>query len=78
MTTNGVLSLSYELGYHRRRIDWFDVDAKGKSKDAGVFIDGFLTGKKIYGRPVDLKFDKQGNLYITDDSAGIIYKVSKI
>ena len=58
------------------KIAWLDIDANGKMRDFGDFMTGFLSGKKIYGQPVDLKFDAQGNLFISDDSAGIIYKIS--
>ncbi len=40
------------------------------------FITGFLKGDEAIARPVDLVFDKTGNLYISDDKAGVIYKVS--
>ena len=70
---HGSLNLSEPVGY---RIDWFDVDEHGRSKDAGVLMDGFLKDSDhIYGRPVDLKFGPDGSLYISDDTAGVIYKV---
>lgn len=46
------------------------------------FITGFLPANEKHngpnsalGRPVDLAFDKEGSLYISDDKAGIVYKV---
>jgi len=43
------------------------------------FISGWLTpsGSKL-GRPVDVIFDADGALYISDDKVGVIYRVSKI
>lgn len=46
------------------------------------FLSGFLpvgaTGpESATGRPVDLVFDKDGNLFISDDKAGVIYRVWK-
>lgn len=42
------------------------------------YITGFLTGNKnVLGRPVDLIYDSQQNLYISDDKAGLIYILSK-
>jgi len=48
------------------------------------FISGFLPasptgeqGTQTIGRPVDLMFDKEGSLYISDDKAGVIYKLAK-
>lgn len=41
------------------------------------FITGFLEGNQAIGRPVDLIFDKEGNLYISDDKAGAVYLIKK-
>lgn len=42
------------------------------------FLTGFIDrGGQVSGRPVDLVFDSQGSLYISDDKAGNIYKVIK-
>lgn len=39
------------------------------------FITGWLTPAGALGRPVALVFDKSGNLYVSDDKAGVIYQV---
>lgn len=40
------------------------------------FITGWLTkSAQAWGRPVDVKFDPLGNMFITDDLANAIYKV---
>ncbi|MBI2022581.1 PQQ-dependent sugar dehydrogenase [Candidatus Daviesbacteria bacterium] len=41
------------------------------------FITGFLKAEEVLGRPVDLEFDQQGSLYISDDKKGTVYKVIK-
>lgn len=41
------------------------------------FITEFLDGIAAKGRPVDLTFDNKGNLYISDDKAGVVYRVSR-
>lgn len=47
------------------------------------FLTGFLPAdatrspEEALGRPVDLTFDKEGSLYVSDDKAGVVYKVVK-
>ncbi len=41
------------------------------------FLTGFINGSIANGRPVDLIYDKSGNLFISDDKAGSIYVVYK-
>ena len=58
------------------------LDAQGNYEGTDDFITGLLpqfgASDGALGRPVDLLFDSQGNLYISDDKAGIIYKVHYI
>ena len=57
----------------------YDLDFNGNvlSQIPADFVSGWLKSKDIInGRPVDLKFDNNGNLYISDDAAGVIYKVA--
>lgn len=39
------------------------------------FLTGFLKGSEAIGRPVDMVFDLDGNLYFSDDKAGKVYRV---
>lgn len=41
-----------------------------------VFVDGFLQGDKVVGRPVDVAQLPDGSLLLSDDYAGRIYRVS--
>jgi glucose/arabinose dehydrogenase len=41
------------------------------------FITGFIKDANVLGRPVDLLFNKDGYLLISDDKSGLIYIVSK-
>lgn len=52
----------------------------GKYKAAEDFISGWLLkdGKTSSGRPVDIVFDKNGIMYVSDDKAGVVYKVEYI
>lgn len=80
---HGSWNRSTPTGY---KIVRFKLDEKGTYQGVEDFITGWLktsnqqpvTSNQIYGRPADLKFDGTGNLYITDDKAGVIYKVKPI
>lgn len=80
---HGSWNRSEPVGY---KIVRYDLDKNGNilSQEPIDFISGWLenqkpaTNNRIYGRPVDLKFDVKGNLYISDDATGIIYKVNPI
>jgi glucose/arabinose dehydrogenase len=42
------------------------------------FITGWLTEDgKVIGRPVDILIEPGGVLYISDDYAGVIYRVAR-
>ena len=41
------------------------------------FITGFLKGNQVSGRPVDLAFSPKGELFISDDKAGVIYRLRR-
>lgn len=40
-------------------------------------LSGFIQGKNAEGRPVDVVFNNEGNLFVSDDKAGAIYIVTK-
>lgn len=40
------------------------------------FLTGFRSSGRVQGRPVDLAFDKSGELFVSDDKAGAIYRIS--
>jgi glucose/arabinose dehydrogenase len=53
------------------------LDAQGNPEGEPVdFLTGFLENGMVKGRPVDLMIEPGGTLYITDDYAGVVYKVS--
>ena len=59
-------------GYKVVALQW-DKAGKISSSD---FMAGFLSAKGVSGRPVDITQDQKGNLYISDDLAGRIYRVT--
>ena len=40
------------------------------------FAQGWLLGDTAWGRPVDLEVLPDGSLAVSDDSAGVIYRIS--
>ena len=70
---HGSWNRSEPAGY---KVVRFKVDKNGKVFETEDFITGWLSQnkKEVFGRPVDLKF-YDGELYISDDASGIIYKV---
>jgi glucose/arabinose dehydrogenase len=40
------------------------------------FIEGWLEDEKVWGRPVDLLVMPDGSLLVSDDYAGVVYRVS--
>lgn len=73
---HGSWNRSVPTGYKVVRIK---LDARGNYEGIEDFISGWLTPgmvrDKAYGRPVDLLFTKSGDLLISDDARGVIYKV---
>lgn len=70
------------VGYKVVRLSVEDRTAITAEED---FISGWLRspvsngtgqGSQTLGRPVDLAFDQAGNLYISDDKAGVVYIVN--
>ena len=66
--------------WNRSSLDGYKVIAlhwdESENISSSDFMAGFLTEKGVIGRPVDISEDRRGNLYISDDLAGRIYKVS--
>ena len=51
-------------------------DDQGNAIGWEPFIDGFLSGRRITGRPVDIKTHWDGSLLITDDYRDVVYRVT--
>ena len=71
---HGSWNRSVPTGYKVVRLDVEGDKIVGEED----FISGWLQGRTVHGRPVDFVFDSNGALYISDDKAGIIYRVTKI
>jgi glucose/arabinose dehydrogenase len=66
--------------WNRSSLDGYKVVALHWDKDGNIsssdFMSGFLKEAGVSGRPVDISEDQKGNLYISDDLAGRIYRLS--
>lgn len=70
---HGSWNASEPVGYKIVKLTVF-ADSVGQAED---FITGWQMDGEILGRPVDLVFDEEGTLYISDDKAGLIYNLTK-
>ena len=50
--------------------------ADGKAGAETVFAQGWLEGQKAWGRPVDVLVRPDGSLLVSDDKAGVIYRIA--
>jgi glucose/arabinose dehydrogenase len=52
------------------------IDTSEENSEPVNFVTGWLgSDGKAWGRPVDIKFDANSSIFITDDRAGAVYKV---
>lgn len=57
----------------------YKLDEKGNYLGQEDFITGWLKeGDGAYGRPVDILIQPDGVIYVSDDKAGVIYKVHRV
>jgi glucose/arabinose dehydrogenase len=70
---HGSWNRSVPDGYRVVRVR-FDDDGQAQAWEP--FIDGFLDGRRVLGRPVDIKTHWDGSLLITDDYRDLVYRVT--
>ena len=70
---HGSWNRTVPTGYKVVRIK---LNAKGEYLGTEDFITGWLSGGKVYGRPVDILIQPGGTIFISDDKAGVIYRVN--
>jgi glucose/arabinose dehydrogenase len=69
---HGSWNRSVPIGYRIVRVRF---DAAGNPLGTEVFADGWLRGRKVLGRPVDIAELPDGSLLVSDDAAGVIYRI---
>ncbi|WGL15336.1 PQQ-dependent sugar dehydrogenase [Microbulbifer bruguierae] len=70
---HGSWNRSNKIGY---RVTKVTLNDKGEATSYQPFIDGWLQGEEVWGRPVDVLVMPDGALLISDDYAGAIYRVT--
>lgn len=73
MAEHGSWNRSIPIGY---RLSLVHLDEAGKSKGLEIFAEGWLQRTKAWGRPVDVLVMPDGALLVSDDEAGVLYRIS--
>jgi glucose/arabinose dehydrogenase len=72
---HGSWNRSTPTGY---KIVRYRLDGKGRYLGEKDFISGWLTGDGIsLGRPVDIMIRPDGTIFVSDDKAGVIYRITR-
>ncbi len=69
---HGSWNRSVPIGY---RVTWVEIK-NGRAVAYRVFAEGWLQGREPWGRPVDLEMMPDGSLLVSDDFAGVIYRIT--
>ena len=69
---HGSWNRSIPTGYKVARVKMKD----GKPQGIEDFAYGWMTATKKFGRPVDVLVGAQGELFVSDDLGGVIYKIT--
>ena len=70
---HGSWNRNQPVGYQLVRVKF---DAQNRAMGTEVFIDGWLNKGEIWGRPTDVLQLSDGSLLVSDDYAGVIYRIS--
>jgi glucose/arabinose dehydrogenase len=72
ITEHGSWNRRIPIGY---RIDMDRVESD-RAVEYQTFVSGWLDGATAWGRPVDVIEHRDGSLLVSDDRAGVIYRIS--
>ncbi|MEN3973610.1 PQQ-dependent sugar dehydrogenase [Emcibacter sp. SYSU 3D8] len=70
---HGSWNRTVPIGY---RLMDIQMDAAGKVTGVRPFITGWLDRGRAWGRPVDVKLLPDGSMLVSDDYAGVIYRIT--
>ncbi len=72
---HGSWNRSIPTGY---KIVRYRLDKEGKYRSAEDFVSGWLTREgNSLGRPVDIMIQPEGTIFVSDDKAGVIYRITR-
>lgn len=71
---HGSWNRSVPTGYKITRLN---LDSQGNFKGVSDFMTGFTGEGKVLGRPVAILVEPGGTIYVSDDRAGAIYKITQ-
>ena len=69
---HGSWNRSVPIGYRLMLAELSRNDVVGYK----IFAEGWLQGMKAWGRPVDVLVMPDGSLLVSDDLAGVIYRIT--
>ncbi len=69
---HGSWNRTEKIGY---RVTLVTFDREGKSTSYTPFAEGWLQGEKAWGRPVDIEWMPDGSMLVSDDLAGVVYRI---
>ncbi len=74
---HGSWNSTVPVGY---KVVKYDLDENGQYHGVSDFITGWLPASEdnTLGRPADVVFDPDGNLYLSDDKSGVIYHITYV
>ncbi len=72
---HGSWNRSEKVGYN---IILVNFDEHGQVEGSDVFASGWLQGENSWGRPNDVLQMPDGSLLVSDDQAGVIYRISRL
>ncbi|HUT22392.1 MAG TPA: PQQ-dependent sugar dehydrogenase [Candidatus Bipolaricaulota bacterium] len=72
---HGSWNRTVPTGYKIVRVKF---DAEGNYLETEDFITGWLTGDEALGRPVDIAIHNLGAMFVSDDKAGVIYRIDYV
>lgn len=71
---HGSWNSTYKKGYNVMRVEF----ENGRPVRAAEFISGFLRGKNdVWARPVDIITGGDGQMYLTDDMGGRVFRIKR-